>query len=258
MISDNIYQQRFDLHTHHTDPYLRARMPFYCRAIQEGAARHALLCGCANEDLERQGKSWVLSRFRLEISRYLDWPSSFSLQTWIQEPFRFFAPREARGVDDAGAELFRSMAYWVIIDLAKRRPVRSDALTNYISLSENRSLWSKTVLEKLPAVESGPEASISTPQIMYRDIDSVRHINNIAYIEWILDSFPADHHAEFLPGEFEINFLSECFPEDTLQVTTTAAPDDESACSWLHRIEKLRTGKSPVEVCRARSRWRVR
>jgi len=150
-IRDHVYTENFSLHTHHCDPELAARFPFYCRAVQEGAAGHALMTGCSNPDLNRIGRTWVLSRLRLQVSRYLSWPDSFTLETWIQPPFKLFAPREARGLDSTGQELFRSLAYWVVIDLHRRRPVRPDAVESSIGLSTDRSRWGSAELGRLDA-----------------------------------------------------------------------------------------------------------
>ncbi len=255
-IQDNIYSNTYQLHTYLADPFLTANLPFYCRSVQEGAASHAMLAGCANTDLHALGKTWVLSRLKLTIEKYVTWPSSVILKTWINAPFRFFAPREAQGTDEEGNELFRSMAYWVLLDLERRRPEKPEMIHQFINLSEDRSLWTKTKLGKLPAGQNLEVSSVYKPQLMYRDIDSVRHINNISYIEWILESFSLEYKTDFKPSDFEINFLSESFLGDTLVLYTRKDPEGPVG-SWQHTIMKVQ-GALQTEACRARSVWKNR
>lgn len=255
-IQDNIYSDTYQLHTHQADPFLTAGLPFYCRSVQEGAAAHALYEGCANTDLHAMGKTWVLSRLKLSIEKYVTWPSAINFKTWINSPFRFFAPREARGTDEDGNELFRSMAYWVVIDLEKRRPEKPGIINDFIGLSEDHSLWTGTTLSKLPADQDLEASSIYKPQLMYRDIDSVRHINNISYIEWILESFPLEYKTDYKPCDFEINFLAESFLGDEL-VIYTSRDQNGSEDTWQHTIMKVQ-GDVQIEACRARSIWKKR
>ena len=255
-IHDNIYSNTYQLHTYQTDPFLTAGLPFYCRAVQEGAASHAMHAGCANTDLHAEGKTWVLSRFKLTIEKYVTWPSSINLDTWIQSPFRFFAPRETRGTDEAGEDLFRAMTYWVIIDLEKRRPEKPEMINHWIGLSEDRSLWTKTTLAKLPAGQNLKASNIYKPHLMYRDLDSVQHINNISYVEWILESFSPDYKTNFKPADFEINFLTESFLGDELILYTIKDPGGPNG-SWQHTIVKVE-GDVQTEACRARSVWKKR
>ncbi len=255
-IQDNIYSDTYQLHTYQADPFLTAGLPFYCRSVQEGAASHAMYAGCANTDLHAMGKTWVLSRLKLTIEKYVTWPSAITLETWINTPFRFFAPREARGTDEAGNVLFRSMAYWVVIDLKRRRPEKPEMINRSIGLSEDRSRWTSTTLAKLPAGQDLETSTVYKPQLMYRDIDSVRHINNISYIEWILESFTPEYKTDYKPCGFEINFLSESFLGDELILYSQQEPAGPEN-SWQHTIMRLQ-GDVQIEACRARSIWKKR
>jgi len=255
-IQDNIYSDTYQLHIHQADPLFTAGLPFYCRAVQEGAAAHAHYEGCANSDLHAMGKTWVLSRLKLTIEKYVTWPSAITFETWINSPFRLFAPREARGTGETGNVLFQSMAYWVVIDLEKRRPEKPGMINDFIGLSEDRSLWTGTSLTKLPAGQDLANSNSYKPQLMYRDIDSVRHINNISYIEWILESFSLEYKTDFKPTDFEINFLAESFLGDELilySLQESGGPD----ITWQHTIMKVQ-GDVQIEACRARSIWKKR
>lgn len=257
-IQDHIYSDTYQIHTHDTDPFQVSRFPFYCRLVQESAASHAHYTGCANSDLEKLGKSWVLSRFHIDVERYLPWPGRLSVETWIQSPFRFFAPREARGLDSEGSILFRSIAYWVVIDLKRRRPEKPDIVEGAIGLSEDRCRWQDTKIEKLSGESElqGDSVINYVPKIMYRDIDSVRHINNISYIEWIMESIPYEFSQEWQIASFDINFLVESFLDQTLTLYSKPAGSSDTPV-WEHTI--IQEGESgPIEACRARSTWKKR
>jgi len=252
-ITDHTYYEEHRVHTHNCDTFLSARLPYYFQLVQEGAASHAMLCGCSNPDFEKIGKAWILSKIKMTVHRYLPWSEQIGLQTWIQSPVKLFAPREARGTDKDGRELFRTMAYWVVIDRHTRRPERPLQFLDYIGLSEDRHLWADTKLGKIEDLPSDRTPEAFTPQIQYRDIDSVRHVNNISYVEWILESIDPEYRDTWKPSEFEINFLAESFLSDQLEVRSCQLTDSQ----WLHSVVRT-THEGEVETCRARSSWSPR
>jgi len=252
-ITDHTYHEAHRIHTHHCDTLFSARLPYYFQAAQEGAATHAMLCGCSNPDFEKIGKAWVLSKIKMSVERYVPWSEEITLKTWIHPTFRFFAPREACGFDQQGNKLFRTLAYWVIINIETRRPEKPEQFLDRIGLSEDRTLWSDQKLGKVPRLPREEPTCTFTPQIQTRDIDSVRHVNNISYIEWILESMNLAYRDMWKPKEFEINFTSESFLSDKLEVRTVQT--DEK--TWLHSVIKNQDGEE-VEACRARSTWKQR
>ncbi len=252
-ITDHIYSEHHRVHTHHCDPHLSARLPYFFQIVQEGAATHAMLSGCSNPDFEKIGKAWVLSKIHINVSSYPVWSDEITLETWIQPTRRFYAPREARAVDARGNVLFRTMAYWVIINIETRRPERPDQFLDMIGLSQDRSRWTDTTLGKVPRLDPDTEDTCFTPQIQYRDIDSVGHVNNISYLEWMLESMEPSYQEDFLPCEFEINFTAESFKDTNL----VASSKENTPGNRLHVISK-QTPSGPLETCRARSIWKPR
>ena len=134
-IIDHHYHSDHQLYTYHADSGLLADFPYYARLMQEAASHHADLAGCSNPQLFAAGKTWVLSRVKFIMTSYPAWPAKFHLETWIHPPMRLFAPRECRAVcSDTGTLAFRSIAYWIVIDLASRRPERPDRFLDHIGL----------------------------------------------------------------------------------------------------------------------------
>jgi acyl-ACP thioesterase len=88
-------------------------------------------------------------------------------------------------------------------------------------------------------------------EVRYSDIDVHHHVNNIKYIEWILDSVPFETNQTHQIHTFEINFLAEASCEDTVSIQTETL--QESPPVFLHCVSREGEGK---ELCRARTRWK--
>jgi hypothetical protein len=89
----------------------------------------------------------------------------------------------------------------LVLDLKSRRPQRIEPVFKHI-LHLFDDLPSTEEPEKLPSpVRSQMEKSYT---VRYSDIDMHHHVNNIKYIEWILDSYPFEMNQTHQIHTFEI------------------------------------------------------
>ena len=92
-------------------------------SFQEAANIHAAKLGCGFDALSRQGIAWVLARIRLDIMRTPHVGDEQRLRTWPSGFKRLYAVREAL-FEEAGGEAARLTSYWVLLDIARMRPLR--------------------------------------------------------------------------------------------------------------------------------------
>jgi len=85
----------------------------------------------------------------------------------------------------------------------------------------------------------------------FEDLDFNRHVNNVAYSRWAVESLPPEVLFSRRPVEIEINYRSEVFYGDTIEVITQRPLNENE--EWIQQIFNLSTGK---EVARLRSAWR--
>jgi acyl-ACP thioesterase len=76
-------------------------------------------------------------------------------------------------------------------------------------------------------------------------------VNNIKYIEWILDSAPFEMNRTHQMHAFEINFLAESSCDDVISIQTETL--QESPPVFLHHVSREGENK---ELCRARTGWK--
>lgn len=105
--------------------------------------------------------------------------------------------------------------------------------------------------EKLPS----PEAYHELPpfSVRFSDLDWYHHVNNMKYLEWILDSYPWEHHQRLQIASFEINFLSETHYGDEVSLRTQRL-EGRTPC-FLHSLYRKKDGQ---EVCIACIAWQDR
>lgn len=199
----------------------RLTLPSLCNYLQEAASVHAYELGFSKINFDAAGGhiSWVLTRLVVRMARYPEWNDEVTVVTFPRGGRKIVAWRDfiLRAAD--GTELGRASSEWMIIDLSTRRvvPIPADVFT---------------CLDPALAPVLGPEPF--TPRLKYPGGDGARaltftaqrshidlngHVNNVHYIEWMLE--PLADGAQ--PAEMEIVFRSETLAGDEVKVETCAA-----------------------------------
>lgn len=238
-----------------------------CRVLQDAAWQHAIQLGFGPEDLAERGLLWVLSRLLVRVERYPRWSQTVSVETWPSGVERLFAMRDFR-LTCEGEPVATVRSAWLGIDAATRRPMPP---ARFIDVNAYRG--AETVFpdlpEKLPAL--GPESGLSpvgTHRVVYSDFDRQRHVNNVQYLQWMLDTFDLDFQQRSVASELTINFLAEAAFGETVDLyrrdsataseVTVVSPAPGSPAAPNRSTAAAATDASGLPVAAARIMWRPR
>jgi len=188
-----------------------ATLASVCNYLQEAASLHAESLGFSKSNFAAQGAniSWVLTRLRVKMSRFPQWEEKVAVVTYPRGGRRITAYRDF--VLKSGDEtLGVATSEWMIIDLATRKivPVPANVFANSNDVREpvlgaipfSRLRWScrQTAGEQVFVARRG-------------DMDLNGHVNNVHYIEWVVETLPEDAGPI---ADFEIAFKSETVAGD--------------------------------------------
>lgn len=238
------FKRAFPVRAFEADPSGLARPISLLNFLQEAALDHAAALGVAVLELQRRDLTWVLSRYLLRFQRYPAVGETVEVQTWPSAREGMFTFRDFEV--SVGAEtVLSATSSWALLDLRSRRPVRlADALPDY-PLHRHRVLTFPP--ERLPAPQRTDLELVF--RVRRSDLDINRHVNNAVYLDWALESVPAEVAARSRPAEIEIAYRAEAFYGDTVLVRTETAGGD----AFLHRLTSRGEGR---ELARVRTLWR--
>lgn len=214
--------------------------------LQNTAHAHANSLAFGVADLGKDGKTWMLSRMVLKVNRPPRFGETVTVETWPTGIDKLFALREFRLTSATGEELVLGTSGWLIIDVGERRILRIPE--GFKEFAQNP----RALDVRFSKIESVPMA-ISYEKnftVRFRDIDINRHVNSVAYFEWITDALPAELQTSSFCCDFEINYLKEAFFGDT--ITSRAVISDDNPFGFIHSLVK----QDGEEIARARTRWR--
>lgn len=245
MATPKIWEEDFRVLTFHMDPRGKAHFTAICNFLQEGASMHAEKAGFGFEDMLRRNQVWVLSRLKVVVEMYPVWKDELKLLTWSRGKEGIFYIRDFNIKDENKNVLIKATSSWAAINTKTRRPEVVEGLeSGLLSLKEKVAIVEK--LDKIPDLQN-PQF-IRKRQIEYTDIDLVYHVNNVKYIELIINSFSSDTYLRKNIKAMEINYLGEAkYGEDVL-IYSEQNPENRSLIKIVREADKK-------EVCRAILDW---
>lgn len=229
------------IRSYDVDPRMIARLPVLCRFMQEAAYFHAEHLGVGYSHLSPKNMAWVLARMRIEIERLPKWGETVTLRTWPSGRDRLFYYRDFEITDEEGKILLLASTAWFVIDSSKRERIQPDWWQ-----TQEYPFSPKVFTSKLGRLKScGCEHGELIP-VNYGDLDQNGHVNNVRYIEWMLNSLPLEFHNSHDIRSLEINYLAEAIYGHTVSICTT----ETSPCHLDHGIMA-----GGIELFRARTVW---
>ena len=239
----NIWREDYTVRSYEVDAEGRLSILSLFNILQDSASNHADALGVSVHHLMAEDKTWVLSRMRLVIESYPRWRDRVRVHTWPSGGNRLFAFRKFAIEDARGKNLGMASSAWLVIDIAKRRPVRIAPFLQRLRPQDTHDGLPDAV-DKLPAPASARLARRF--RVRYRDLDINQHVNNVSYIEWALESIPREQVAGAHLVDLEINFLSEAFLDDRIEARWQ--PVAAGGNRFLHSLKREASGRELVRV----------
>ncbi len=193
--------------------------------FQEAAGHHAAELGVSMQELLADGKAWVLARLRMEVDRLPNWEEEITIETWPSGLDRLYATREFIFVDDADRELARGSSAWLVIDTERRRPLRPPSGLYDIDVPDRRAPLEQDEVDLSPPSAVDRERTFS---VRYHDLDLNRHVNNVCYLEWALETLPPDVLDERRCVGLALQFEAETTLGDPVRATAELREEGES------------------------------
>jgi acyl-ACP thioesterase len=238
----------FRVRAYETDQLGRLSILSFCQLLQEAAGNHARALGVGLEALQERNLTWVLSRIRLTVRRLPAAGEAIEIQTWPSGRDRIFALRDFTVLGGDGAALASADSAWLVIDRARRRPIRLEPFLERIQPAEAPPMLEKPI----PPVPAGGEGGKrKTLGVRYRDLDANRHVNNVTYVEWIQEGFAPAFFDRRRLSSLEVEFRAEALAGDT--VVCTHRPDPVEPETYLHSVLRQADER---ELARARTEWK--
>ena len=207
-MGDAFGEYAWQVRTYECGPDGAATLPTICNYLQEAASLNAEALAFSKSNFEAAGEniSWVLTRLKVRMARYPRWTDAVRTVTWPRGGRRIVAWRDFLLTDASGAEFGRATSEWMLIDLASRKVVPIPDSVFAVANTVRAPVFGDEPFAKLRWDCAATAADARTFRARRGDIDLNGHVNNVHYIEWLMEGLPDGQTA---CRDLEVVFKSE-------------------------------------------------
>ena len=206
--------------------------------LEETAADHCLSIDYGLYDLLKQNVGWVLISGYMQMDRYPKYKEKITIETWLSTYKKIRGIRENLIYDEQGVIIGRARGLWLFYDLEKRRPAKIfEEIINRWDFNTKKSI-DYDFSGKITPIDSGLYSEDIT--VKHYDMDTNRHVNNIRYLQWLMETLPDKILDNYDMHTIDGRFIGEAHFGDEMQSYTN--PTDDKF-NFIHSIKDINTNK---------------
>jgi len=207
------FYKDFIISSFDVDAKKQASLQSICRYMQEMAALHAVELKLGFHDMIKENRAWVLAQVLISMDRYPRFQEVIKIKTWSNGPDGRYAMRDLEITDADGKSLGKASSTWFVIDIHEKNICRLDDYFRDYKYENIKYALGRRPERIKPIKEADRESIINCK---YSDLDINAHVNNVRYVDHILDMFPSKFRMSYDVHELEMNFLKEAKEGDEL------------------------------------------
>jgi medium-chain acyl-[acyl-carrier-protein] hydrolase len=180
--------------------------------------------GFGYEGLRGQQLFWVLSRMTVEIYKPLKWYDKAVVETWPKDVNGLLYLRDFVVRNQHDEIVAKCTSGWLAIDIHSKRPRKVEEKFSYIfdRMKDKHAL--EQLPEKLGPVTGGDSFELKTT---WFDLDVNKHVTSSRYIDWMVDTLPADLLISHYPRRISINYLKETMGGASIRINRTSQDENQ-------------------------------
>jgi medium-chain acyl-[acyl-carrier-protein] hydrolase len=245
-----MFEKEFDLRYFEMDKYGCASPTTIITLLQEAAADHCFSINHGLYDLYNQNIGWILLSGFLQMERYPLYKEKIIVRTWLSNYTTIKGQRENIIYDGQRRVIGRAKGLWLFFDIERRRPIRIfDDIMEKWNCFEEESV-SCDINKKIEAVVSA--AYKKSFSVCRYDLDSNRHVNNLKYIQWLLEIIPDEIMDNYNLHSIEGRYIKEAQYGHSVESLATRENEPHK---FIHTIRDVEDNN----ICaNGRTVWRKR
>ena len=157
--------------------------------------------------LEDYNLVWIITEYDIEVVRLPRFAEEITIETEALSYNRLFCYRRFTIYDEAGQEIIRMLATFVLMDRDSRKvhAVEPEIVAPYQSDFDKK-------LIRGPKYESLNEPISKDYHVRFYDLDMNGHVNNSKYLDWIFEIMGADFLTHYIPKKINLKYVKEVRP----------------------------------------------
>ena len=155
--------------------------------------------------LTERNITWVFYKYNIKVNRYPEYEEKIRVKTVAEEFKKFYALRSYEIYDEKNIKIVEGSALFLLIDIVKRRAIKITD-DQYKAYNVDKNSTTKKLIGSLERLEKVKNKEYFN-----------KHVNNVKYVQWFMDSIPQEIREEYELKEIDILFEHECYYNDEIK-----------------------------------------
>lgn len=241
------YVHPYTVQTYDIDRDREMTLVALIRQMQEAAMQNVIRLKVSVWDMEEHHFSWVLLRKNLQVERMPKIGEELRFVTYPSGFEKVFTYRDFKVFDATGGLIATSSTTWLLLDVQTRRMVRiPDFVLKFSSEMPVQESCLPRPATKLPSIERIDFQT--TFQVRWHDLDFNGHLNNVLYVQWMVETLPNSLLESSTLQDLKIHYKIEGQWKDQIRSEVEQVSERE----FLHRLIRISDEK---ELAMAITTW---
>ncbi|MFT4535054.1 MAG: medium-chain acyl-[acyl-carrier-protein] hydrolase [Saprospiraceae bacterium] len=228
----NYFDKQFELRYFEMNEFGVASPTTILTLLEETAADHCYSIDHSLYQLAEQNIGWVLISGIMQMDRYPNYKEKITIRTWLSSYSTIKGYRENIIYDEQNIIIGRAKGLWIFFDINRRRPVQIfDDIIEKWSFCDKNSIV-HDITEKIKPVEN-PDFELNFTINRY-DTDIIKHVNNIRYLQWAVETIPDDIIDNYYLYSIDGRIIAEAHYGQTIISLTKI---DTNGFSFIHSMK---------------------
>lgn len=218
-----IFEKEYEIHYYEVDYRKKALITSLVDFLGDIATCQSETLGVGIDYLKENNLGWVLYKWNIDIKEYPRFGDKIIIRTWPYAFRKFYAYRKFEIVNSKGETIGTADSIWFLINTEKRRPIRiGDYVYNAYGIETTND---RTIeIEDIKKLEEVNREKVF--DVRYSDIDTNKHVNNVKYISWAIETIPQDIILNYVIENLKVTYTKETLYGETIRVLTEIKEED--------------------------------
>ncbi|MGH4119100.1 acyl-[acyl-carrier-protein] thioesterase [Clostridium sp.] len=242
-----ITDRNYNVHYYEVDIHKKVLITSIIDYLGDMAMYQSAILGVGVDYLKENKMAWVLYKWDIEMESYPLLNETIKVKTFAHSFRKFYAYRKYEIIDAGGNKIGYANSVWILINTDRRRPIRitSDMYEAYGIDDSNNDALNIQDIQKINTVHEEKRFNVR-----YSDIDTNKHVNNVKYVAWALETVPKDIVLNYELKNIRVTYIKETTYGETINVSTEIIRE-ESKTICRHKI----INEEGTEITLLESTW---
>lgn len=180
-------EKKFFVHYYEIDYTGRLGILSILKYLEDISVRHCEELGVGLDYLYSRNTAWFAYKWDLEVYDYPKFNEELTVVTNPYSLYKFYGYRKYEVYNNQNKLIMKADSLWLFVNIESKKPI---LITEEISGKFNSEVKAYPFFD----IKELKEYEIDSKfKVLHEDIDTNKHVNNISYVKWAMESIDIEY-----------------------------------------------------------------